>query len=113
MIDINKCIRVCKAFKKSIATDGMILPISKDCEELVNTLEDTVEVLERQLNNGWISVSKRLPKEPDSRGIWVLTCATSGLVETNHFCNGQFYDAEKRGYEIIAWQLKPEKYVIK
>jgi hypothetical protein len=57
--------------------------------------------------NEWIPCSEKLPIQKDGRGIWVLTCATSGLIESNHFCNGRFYDADKRGYKIIAWQPLP------
>ena len=104
MNNIRKAIEDCKSKIEEYRSDYKCWV--KECK-----IEETkLKALEKQLNNGWISVNERLPMQEDGRGVWVLTCATSGLVESNHFCNGRFYDADKNGYKIVAWQPLPEKY---
>ena len=78
--------------------------IGKDLQDAFN------DGYEKAMQDRWIPVIEKLPIQEDGRGIWVLTCATSGLIESNHFCNGRFYDADKRGYKIVAWQSLPEPW---
>ena len=81
-----------------------MIDIGKDLQDAFN------DGYKQAMQDRWIPVIEKLPIQEDGRGIWVLTCATSGLVESNHFCNGRFYDADKNGYKIVAWQPLPEPY---
>ena len=83
---------------------GRMIDIGKDLQDAFN------DGYKQAMQDRWIPVIEKLPIQEDGRGIWVLTCATSGLVESNHFCNGRFYDADKNGYKIVAWQPLPEPY---
>jgi hypothetical protein len=56
--------------------------------------------------NEWIPVNKRLPE----KYTYTLWCSLGGNVQSDYF-NGEFWeDAEKYGYEVIAWMPLPQPY---
>lgn len=112
----------------------------KNCESISSShfkevhgknLELAISALEKQLSNGWIPVSDRLP-EPRSKSfgdkqqrVDVLACQRNGMVKEMlfEFSTQEFWEAgdtnpishwqeDDNGYgaEVIAWQPLPEPY---
>lgn len=74
-----------------------------------------IEMLEKQLANGWIPVTERLP---DVHKRYLVSMKHKSL--NNTFIDCRFYvpgyqfeyqdDFERRNWEVIAWQPLPEPY---
>ena len=64
-----------------------------------------LEVVEKNAQPGWIPVTERLPEN----GYW-LWSAKGGEVQKDFYWDGHWENAEKYGYEVIAWQPLPTPY---
>lgn len=65
-------------------------------------IELAISVLEKQLNNGWISVKEKLPENKTS----VLITKSNGYVSIG-FCNVNYNEWRENGYIIptpLAWK---------
>lgn len=92
--DIDNVITVKDAYRKAI--------------KIVNQLAE-------EYNNGWISVSERLPENP----CWTITCDEEGNIHIFFYRNGYFCEScggkpiteqNARYYVPIAWQPLPAPY---
>ena len=66
------------------------------------------EILEKQLNNGWIPANEKLPK----RSIPVLVSDKQGNVCVRAITceiKGRKYWSQNK-YDVLAWMPKPERY---
>ena len=81
--------------------------------QLIKDMEFTISALEKQLNNGWIPVSERLPEKS---GVYLATFLEEGKRYVERFYYSDFtgwmmpvaWQDEGRIDEIIAWQPLPE-----
>lgn len=67
-----------------------------------------IEILEKQLNNGWISTKERFPKEDEE----VLVCFPDGQIRWAFLYLGE-WNTEASVYQeeyVVAWQPLPKPY---
>lgn len=92
-------------------------------KEVCKFLANLMEVLEKQMTNGWIPVSERLPENDED----VLVCNSQGTMEVCYYhiddnvYPTEFADLSETGwydehddalsFEPIAWMPLPEPYV--
>jgi hypothetical protein len=72
-----------------------------------------IEMLEKQLTNGWIPVSERLPKEDGNYLVTMKHKEFNQTKVTSMDFNGEFLFNdyfEKAWWEVIAWQNLPDPY---
>ena len=80
----------------------------------LSALDLAISALEKQLNNGWIPVSERLPKE----GRYLVTTAYGEVKESEfdlkkwwQIDNGKISLAwEEEPIKVVAWQSLPEPW---
>ena len=92
----------------------------EDVAELKEDIGLAIQALEKQLNNGWIPVSERLPQLPDGKSFMPLNAtilAPSGLRNTMQMTwelkRGRptwCYLGAVSDWNVIAWQPLPEPY---
>lgn len=91
-------------------------------QEVCKFLANYMDVLEKQMTNGWIPVSKRFPKTDED----VLVCNSQGTMEIgyyhidNTYYPTEYADSNETGwynenddvldFEPIAWMPLPEPY---
>ena len=82
-------------------------PLYTDPLNVLTEVRDRIKALPPvQPEQRWIPVSERLPE----KYTYTLWCATSGQVQSDYF-NGEVWEnAEKYGYEVIAWMPLPQPY---
>ena len=82
--------------------------------QLIKDMEFTISALEKQLNNGWIPVSERLPKE----GRYLVT-TVYGEVKESEFDLKKWWQIdnstislewEEEPNKVVAWRPLPPKY---
>lgn len=56
----------------------------------------------------WIPVSERLPE----KYTYTLWCSLGGGVQSDYFNGEVWEDAEKYGYNVLAWMPLPEPYKV-
>lgn len=96
-------------------------------EESIKAIKIAIQALEKQLNNGWIPVSERLPEE---YGCYLVAWRPTDLTDEDiikntgtvpHYYEIVEYDPDDEAlwiggieqcdsYEILAWQPLPEPY---
>ena len=74
-------------------------------------LGDVRDILEKHMNDGWIPVEERVPKE---EGYKVLVCSKKGNIDTGIYSpyTKQWFigNISALGKDIIAWRPLPEPY---
>ena len=74
-------------------------------------LDRVVGIILKHMNNGWISVEDRVPKE---EGYKVLVCNKKGNIDTGIYSpyTKQWFigNISALGKDIIAWRPLPEPY---
>lgn len=100
MIEIGKAI-------ERLASNS-IIPFDEDAAEVCNL---AIKALEKQMNNGWIPVSERLPEKTDA----YLVTNNTGNVAIVLYVTKKDYSFEAgwqvmHWIEILAWQPLPEPY---
>lgn len=79
----------------------------------------SVEYLTKKMNQRWIPVTERLPKDivnPITRDAYVypVTVDLGGVTDTRYysFCRGHWYNQSPKEMDelVIAWQERPEPY---
>lgn len=74
--------------------------------DFVNLIDDIKDIPSAEPR--WIPVNDRLPE----KYTYTLWCSLGGCVQSDYF-NGEFWeDAEKYGYEVIAWMPLPQAYKV-
>jgi len=103
MNDIENAIRILKLYLSGLATT-----------EMDNAVKTAIEALEKQLNNGWIPVSERLPKRAGTYIAKVKWEDNSVSVIPVWWHNGirkdLTWDLDGHDVNVIAWQPLPESY---
>jgi len=72
---------------------------------LIDAQELRIEVLEKQLTNGWIQILERLPEEKG----WYLVCMEGQRPYVAYF-KGKTFPLDNHYHKIIAWQPIPLEY---
>lgn len=79
----------------------------------------SVEYLTKKMNQRWIPVTERLPKDivnPITRDAYVypVTVDLGGITDIRYysFCRGHWYNQGPKEMDelVIAWQARPEPY---
>ena len=74
-------------------------------------LGDVRDILEKHMNDGWISVEERVPEE---EGYKVIVCSKKGNIDTGIYSpyTKQWFigNISALGKDIIAWRPLPEPY---
>ena len=107
MIDIEKVIELFKCHEWV----KFIIPNCGEREYETVEFSSVIEILEKQLDNGWIPTSERLPEKD---GEYLCTTVYGNVTDIwiDTFYKGEWTrpaDVEF-DYEIIAWQPLPEPY---
>ena len=88
------------------------------CELCKSEAELAISALEKQLNNGWIPVSKKMPEFDQN---CLVTTDTEEVFTSKFFGYGEEYQGYREypegvweinqcDLEVIAWQSLPEPY---
>ena len=107
MIDIEKVIELFKCHEWV----KFIIPNCGEREYETVEFSSVIEILEKQLDNGWIPVSERLPKR---EGSYLVTVERTLCNRLEHMTETILYNGD--GYwhlfsgRVIAWQSLPEPY---
>lgn len=74
-------------------------------------VERITEIIRNRMNDGWISVEDRVPKEEDYK---VIVCSKQGNIDTGIYSpyTKQWFigNISALGKDIIAWRPLPEPY---
>lgn len=112
MNEIERAIEDCKSKIEEYRSDYKCWV--KECK-----IEETkLKALEKQLNNGWIPCSERLPEEKENPFTWdyyeyTVTICIQGRYDIRHckFGRGKWWNGgSDMSNIVIAWQLLPERY---
>ena len=78
---------------------------------VASAFELCVEIIRKHMNDGWVSVEERVPKE---EGYKVLVCSKKGNIDTGIYSpyTKQWFigNISALGKDIIAWRPLPEPY---
>ena len=78
---------------------------------VASAFELCVEIIRNHMNDGWVSVEERVPKE---EGYKVLVCSKKGNIDTGIYSpyTKQWFigNISALGKDIIAWRPLPEPY---
>lgn len=78
---------------------------------VASAFELCVEIIRNHMNDGWIPVEERVPKE---EGYKVLVCSKKGNIDTGIYSpyTKQWFigNISALGKDIIAWRPLPEPY---
>lgn len=80
----------------------MAIDAVSDCGICIQRI---VDLPSAQPEQRWIPCSERLPEN----GYW-LWSAKGGEVQKDFYWDGHWENAEKYGYEVVAWMPLPEPY---
>ena len=93
-----------------------------EVSDLVDDLIEIVKQATEEYNNGWITVSERLPDEAFGCLVTVMDCNPSTQTEFENILpyfvgyDGETWndaDGEEIPFEVIAWQKLPHPYQTK
>ena len=120
VIEIFKMENELMKFNPSTGEKEPIELQNEDNQDLYKANLVAIEVLEKQLNNGWIPTSERLPQLPDGKSFMPLNAtilAPSGLRNTVQMTwelkRGKptwCYLGVTSDWNVIAWQPLPESW---
>lgn len=100
-----------------IIEQKLIKNMYEDAEFLLSLADEIKELLEKQINGGWIKCSDRLPEEPkpnpliDGKPLELYLASVKNLNYTFRvFWNGKNFTDGFGKLEVLAWQPLPEPY---
>lgn len=115
---MDECVREMTLQEKAESIINLINHKDINAEYLYNWQIDFIkELCKKQLTNGWIPVSERLPQLPEGKSFMPLNAtvlAPSGLRNTVQMTweleRGWCYLGEIFDWNVIAWQSLPEPW---